>query len=267
MRETRFVTMGDGCRIAYRLDGDPTLPPLVLSNSIATTLHMWDDQVGELVQDFCVLRFDTRGHGLSDAPNGAYSIDRLGRDVIELLDALNLGQVDFCGLSLGGFIGQWLAIHVPDRIRRLVLSNTSPHLGPASNFDDLIAQVLGTTDMAPIADMFMHNWFPETMLSRPNPIVDHFRAMVLTTPPQGLAGCLAAVRDADFRRTMALIDHPTLVIGGQDDRVTLALHSEMIAAAIPGAKLLILPGVHMINVEQPLEFMQAVRGFLAPPER
>jgi 3-oxoadipate enol-lactonase len=266
MRETNFVTMGDGCRIAYRLDGDPALPRLVLSNSIATTLHMWDDQIGALTQDFCVLRFDTRGHGLSDAPGGAYSVDRLGRDVIELLDALNLDRVDFCGLSLGGFIGQWLAIHAPDRIRRLVLSNTSPHLGPASSFDELIAKVLGTTDMAPIADMFMHNWFPDAMLSGPNAIVDRFRAMAQATPPQGLAGCLAAVRDADFSRTIALVDCPTLVIGGQDDRVTLASHSEMIASAIAGAKLLILPGVHMLNVQLQAEFMRAVRGFLVPPE-
>lgn len=262
MTETRHFTAGDGCRIAYQLTGGADRPVLVLSNSIATSLHMWDGQVQRLSEAYRVLRYDFRGHGKSDTPAGAYSVDRLGRDVIELLDSLEIKQAHFCGLSMGGWVGQWLAVHAPDRIGRLILSNTAAYLGPPSNFDAQIRAVLAVKDMADTADQFMRNWFPASMLAGPNEIVDTFRAMVLATPPRGLAGCFAALRDCDLRRTIALIKAPTLVIGGIDDKVTLASHSEEIAATIPGAKLVLLPGVHMLNVERPAEFLDAVTRFL-----
>ena len=262
MTETRHFTAGDGCRIAYQLTGGADRPVLVLSNSIATSLHMWDGQVQTLSEAYRVLRYDFRGHGKSDTPAGAYSVDRLGRDVIELLDSLEIKQAHFCGLSMGGWVGQWLAVHAPDRIGRLILSNTAAYLGPPSNFDAQIRAVLAVKDMADTADQFMRNWFPASMLAGPNEIVDTFRAMVLATPPRGLAGCFAALRDCDLRRTIALIKAPTLVIGGIDDKVTLASHSEEIAATIPGAKLVLLPGVHMLNVERPAEFLDAVTRFL-----
>ncbi|MEW6644616.1 MAG: alpha/beta fold hydrolase [Pseudomonadota bacterium] len=262
MTDTRYFTTGDGCRIAFTLQGAEGRPVLVLANSIATSLHMWDGQVARLSETFRVLRYDYRGHGKSGVPVGAYSVDRLGRDVIELLDELQIARAHFCGLSLGGWVGQWLGIHAPERIDRLILSNTSPHLGPASYFDEQIRTVLAATDMTATAEMFMHNWFPAAMLEGPNAIVDTFRAMVLATPPKGLAGCYAAVRDSDLRRTISLITAPTLVIGGKDDKVTLASHSEAIAAAIPGAKLTLLAGVHLLNVERPVEFLTAVTQFL-----
>jgi 3-oxoadipate enol-lactonase len=263
MSDARYFTTSDGRQIAYRLDGPDERPILLLSNSIATNLHMWDRQVPELIQSFRVLRYDTRGHGQSDAPSGPYSLDRLGRDVVELLDALSIERAHFCGLSLGGFVGQWLGINAPDRLNRLVLSNTSPYLGPAPQWDDLIATVLAANDMSAMADMFMGNWFPAAMLQGHAEVVDEFRAMVLATPPVGLAGCFAVVRDSDLRGDLARITVPTLVIGGKDDTVTLASHSEEIAAAIPGAKLVLLPGVHMLNVERPAEFVSAVTELLA----
>ena len=262
MTDTLHFTTGDGTRIAYRLDGPEDRPVLVLSNSIATTFHMWDGQVPELARSFRVLRYDFRGHGGSDAPAGAYSLDRLGRDVLELLDFLGLARVHFLGLSLGGFVGQWLGIHAPERIERLILSNTSPHLGPASYFDEQIRNVLSADDLSATAEMFMRNWFPASMLAGRNETVEEFHAAILAMSPQGLAGCFAAVRDADLRRPISLITAPTLVIGGEDDKVTLASHSEAIAATIPGAELLLLPGVHLLNVERPAEFIEAVLGFL-----
>lgn len=255
-----FVT-GDGCTIAYRLDGPPDLPVLVLSNSIATDLGMWDGQIAQLTDAFRVLRYDMRGHGASDAPVGAYSIDRLGRDVIELLDDLAIERVHFCGLSLGGFVGQWLGYRAPERLRTLVLSNTSPYLGPAAPWDDLVRKPLEDGGMAALADMFMANWFPEAMHRQQSGLVARFRATVLATPPQGLAGCFAVVRDFDLRRTNTLIDVPTLVIGGEDDTVTIASHSVAIADAIPAARLVILPGVHMLNVEQAARFVDLITGF------
>ena len=262
MSGNRHFTTGDGCRIAYRIDGADDRPVLVLSNSIATNLQMWDRSVAALSRSFRLLRYDTRGHGGSDAPVGAYSMDRLGRDVVELLDALNIDRAHFLGLSLGGFIGQWLGIFAPERIDRLILSNTSAYLASELHFDDQIRAVLEAPDMNGIADGFMRNWFPATMLAGPNEIVDEFRNMVLTTAPRGLAGCFAALRDVDLRRAISLIAAPTLVIGGESDAVTRPSHSEAITATIANARLVLLPGVHILNVEQAERFNSEVLGFL-----
>lgn len=154
-----------------------------------------------------------------------------------------------------------MGIQAPDRIERFVLSNTASYLAAELPFDELIHTVLAAKDMAAIAETFMRNWFPATMLAGPNEIIDGFRAMVLTTQPQGLAGCYAALRDTDLRRTISLITAPTL-IGGEDDMVTRANHSRAIAAAIPKASLTLLPGVHMLNVELEERFNGAVLNFL-----
>jgi 3-oxoadipate enol-lactonase len=262
MNDRSFFQTGDGCRISYRFDGSTDKPVLVLSNSIGTTLAMWDKQVPELSKHFRVLRYDLRGHGSTSVPAGSYSIGRLGRDVIELLDALQIERVYFCGLSLGGMVGQWLGIHVPERINRLILCNTSASLGPASQFDEWIASVLEASDMSETAERFLRSWFPVEMLQPESEAVAPFRAMLLATNPQGLAGCYAAVRDMDMRRTVALIQSPTLVIAGKYDTVTLASHSEHIAATVPAAKLLLLPAVHLSNIEYPVEFLNAVLNFL-----
>lgn len=259
---TRFVRTGDGNRTAYRWDGRHDRPVLVLANSIATTLHMWDALLPALTEHFRVLRYDMRGHGNSGAPGGDYSIDRLGRDVIELLDALGVRRAHFLGLSLGGFVGQWLGVHAPERIDRLILSNTASYLGPAADFDARIAALREAPDMAESARTFLANWFPARMLQMPDPTVDAFRAMVMSTPPQGLAGAFAAVRDADLRRTVTLIPRPTLVIVGRDDTVTRASDGEQLAASVPGARLVLMPAVHLPNVEQPLDYARAVLDFL-----
>lgn len=257
-----FFTTGDGVRIAYRTDGPAGQPVLILANSIATTLHMWDGQIPELSKHFRVIRYDYRGHGGSDVPAGAYSDGRLGRDVLELMDHLGIEHTHFLGLSLGGFIGQWLAIHAPERIDRLVLANTASHLGPADYFDTAIRKVVAAEDMKDTAEGFLHNWFPLAMIEANGPIVRKFRQDLLDTPRQGLAGLFAAVRDADLRRTIALIQSPTLVIGGKFDTVTSYAMSEAIVAGIPGARLKGFPAVHLTNIEFPKEFVEEVLAFL-----
>jgi 3-oxoadipate enol-lactonase len=257
-----FFTTGDGVRLAYRIDGEPGQPVLVLANSIGTTLHMWDGQIAELARHYRVIRYDMRGHGASDVPAGAYSLDRLGGDVVELMDELQVARAHFLGLSLGGFVGQWLGVHVPDRIDRLILANTAAYLGPASQWDAAIRTVEQAPDMREIAEMFLRNWFPASYLADETPVVSEFRSMLLATKRHGLAGAWAVVRDADLRRTIALIPRPTLVIAGRYDTVTAASHGEAIAATIPGARLVVLPSVHLSNVEHPVEFMEAVRDFL-----
>ncbi|HEY0588614.1 MAG TPA: 3-oxoadipate enol-lactonase [Pseudoduganella sp.] len=257
-----YITTGDNVRIAYRFDGAEDLPVLILSNSIGTSYHMWDGEVDALSRHFRVLRYDARGHGDSSVPAGAYSLDRLGRDVLEMMDALGIQRAHFLGLSLGGFIGQWLGIHAPERIDRLILSNTAAQLGPASVFDERIAAVRAAPDMRETAEGFLANWFPKHMLDAGGPVIDRFRAMLLATAPEGLAGLFAAVRDADLRRTIRLIEAPTLVIAGRDDTVTSAQHGAGIAAAIPGARLLTLPTVHLSNIECRQDYLGAVLHFL-----
>ncbi|MGA4637651.1 3-oxoadipate enol-lactonase [Pseudomonas solani] len=262
MTTLAHLTTRDGARIAYRLDGTDGLPLLVLSNSIGTTLHMWDDDIAALSRHFRVLRFDTRGHGESSVPEGDYALERMGHDVLELLDALDVQRAHFLGLSLGGFIGQWLGIHAPQRIGRLILANTSPWLGPKEQWDERIASVLHAENLTETAETFLHNWFPAHLLDAHAPVVERFRAMLLATAPQGLAGAFAAVRDADLRPGLPRIQAPTLAIAGRYDTVTAASHGEQIAAAIPGAHLLVLPAVHLSNIEYPEAFARAVIGFL-----
>ena len=262
MKSLSTFTTGDGTRIAFRFDGDADRPALVLSNSIGTDLHMWDAQIDELAQHFHVLRYDARGHGASDAPRDPYSLDRLGRDAIELLDVVDIERAHFLGLSLGGMVGQWLGIHTPERIDRLILANTSSHIGPASQWDERIASITGAADMAATAEEFLGNWFPAPMLEANGEAVQKFREVLLATPRHGIAGSLAAVRDLDLRRTIALITHPTLVIAGEHDTVTAASHGALIAATVPAARLLTLPAVHLTNIEYPQPFMEAVLAFL-----
>lgn len=262
MSSVSFITTGDGCKIAYRFDGNTDKPVLVLSNSIGTALAMWDDQITALSSHFTVLRYDSRGHGASDAPSGAYSIARLGRDVLELLDALQLGRVFFCGLSLGGMVGQWLGVHAPERIEKLILANTSSYLGPTEQWDKRIAELQPPVDMQAVAEGVLANWFSADYRQQHPATVARFLVMLLATPAQGLAGCFAAVRDLDMRRTVALITSPTLVIAGRDDTVTALSHGELLACTLPGAELQVLPVVHLSNVERPDDFVTALRTFL-----
>lgn len=191
----------------------------------------------------------------------------MGRDVIELLDALRIERAHFLGLSLGGFVGQWLGIRAPERIDRLILSNTSSYLGPAAYFDERIASVLQAHDMTETATTFLRNWFPTHLLESGDPVVLQFRSMVQGIDRQGLAGAFAAVRDTDMRRTISLITVPTLVIAGEYDTVTAASHSRELAATIPGAQLRMLPAVHLPNIELPTQYLETVLEFLHPATR
>lgn len=257
-----MITTGDSCRIAYRFDGPLDAPMLLLSNSLGTDLDMWAPQMEAWTQHFRLLRYDQRGHGASDAPAGAYSMDRLGRDVIELLDALGIETVDFCGLSLGGMIGQWLGIYAPDRVRRLVLANTSSYMGPPAGWDTRIASVMAH-GMLPLARASAERWFTAAFRETETQSITPVVAMLLATDPAGYAGCCAAIRDMDMRRTVQLIARPTLVIGGSLDPSTPPPHSDALAKTIPAALLCMLEAAHLSNVEAPRPFINAVEDFLA----
>ena len=262
-----YFTTSDGACIAYRMNGhDNGKPVLVLSNSIGTTLRMWEGQVPQLSRHFAVLRYDARGHGASSVPAGPYSLARLGQDVLELMDTLDIARAHFMGLSLGGIVGQWLGIHAPERIDRLVLSNTAPYLGPADRFDAPIAEALQADDMTATAGTFLHNWFPASMFETPDPVVKTYRAMLLATNRHGLVGSWRAVQETDLREDIARITRRTRVIAGEHDKVTAARSGVQMAKRVPGATSRVLPAVHLSNVEFPREFGDAVVTFrLSPP--
>lgn len=219
IKNTLFFTADDGCKIAYKIDGDVSKPVLVLSNSIATDLAMWDGQIESFRKRFRIIRFDTRGNGLSDAPAGDYSVNRMGMDVLELLDHLQIEKTHFCGLSLGGFIGQWLGIHRPERIDRLVLVNTSPYLD-SPVWNENIKFLRNEEKVDSFEEKFINGWFSREMIESRREVVAPFRKMIVNTSPIGLAGSFAAVRDADFRRENKLIQNKTLIIAGKYDEVT-----------------------------------------------
>ena len=255
------ILTGDGCRIHYRVDGIDGAPVVILSNSLGTDLTMWAPQLCALTARFKVLRYDTRGHGVSGAPVGSYGLDRLGRDVIELADALGITHFHFCGLSLGGMIGQWLGIHTPERVTRLVLANTSPFMGPPASWDQRIESV-HEQGMAGLTASSIARWFtPEFIGERPDAVAA-IEGRLLSTPPTGYAGCCAAIRDMDMRRSVSLIDCPTLVISGARDPATPIAHSEILMGQICGARLVTLDAAHLSNVERDDAFSEAVVEFL-----
>lgn len=255
------VTAGDGCTIAWRIDGPAGAPLLLLSNSLGTAMAMWEPQMAAFTATRRVLRYDSRGHGGSGAPVGAYSIDRLGRDVVELLDALEIPQADFCGLSMGGMVGQWLGWRAPERIGKLVLANTSAYMGPPEAWDTRIRTV-SEQGMAGMAEPVIQRWFRPSFVDLAPDSIAPVRSMLLATQAHGYAGCCAAIRDMDQRRVLGLIVPPTLVIAGTEDPATPMEHSEHLVAGIGGAQLQRLAAAHLSNVEQPAAFIEAVLQFL-----
>jgi 3-oxoadipate enol-lactonase/4-carboxymuconolactone decarboxylase len=254
----------DNIRLFYRLEGTEGRPVLVLSSSIGTDSEMWVHQVPDLLPYFQLLRYDTRGLGASDAPSGDYSIERLGRDVLALVEALGISKFAFCGLSLGGMIGQWLGVHAPDRVTALVLANTSPLVAAKSSWEDRRRAVLAG-GMAAIADMALERFFSRETLATGDPYVGSVRATLLGTNPVGYAGCCAAIRDMDHTALLGQIKVPTMVISGDRDLATPWVgHGEILAREIPGAKVVRLTAAHLSNIERPRSFTAALLDFLRP---
>jgi len=253
-------------RLFYRLQGEEDRPVLVLSHSIGADHGVWDPQTADLLPHFRVLRYDARGHGASDAPAGEYSIGQLGRDALGLVDALGIDKFAFCGLSLGGMVGQWLAIHAPDRLTRLVLANTSPRVGPAEYWETRRRTVLDS-GMAAIVETAMERSFSPETLARRDPQLSSFRRTLLAADPVGYAGCCAAIRDMDHTELLREIRVPTLVVVGERDVATSwDAHGEVLAREIPRARVVRLPAAHLSNIERPRSFTAALLEFLLPGE-
>lgn len=258
-----FVSTTFG-RIYYRLDGAEDKPVVVLAHSLGLDHGIWAPQVAALAPHFRVLSFDTRGHGASSVPAGDYTIAELGGDVLTLADALGIDRFAYCGLSIGGMVGLWLAVHAGHRLTRLVVANATARVGDPSIMEWRRTTVLAG-GMDAVFDAVMALCFSPASLAALPPLVAAARRTFLVTPAVGYAGCCAAVRDMDQRADLSRITVPTHVIAGDLDRVMpWDGNSALLAASIPHASATRLDAAHVSNVERPAEFTAALLAFLLP---
>ncbi|PHN22565.1 3-oxoadipate enol-lactonase [Pseudomonas sp. ICMP 460] len=258
-----FIQLAEG-ELHYQLNGPVDAPVLLLSNSLGTDLHMWDIQIPAFTEHFRVLRFDTRGHGKSLVTEGPYSIEQLGHDVIALLDALGIQRAHFCGLSMGGLIGQWLGINAGERLHRLVICNSAAKIGTPEVWNPRIETVLrdGAAAMVALRDASIARWFTADFAAANPHQAKQITDMLAATNPQGYAANCAAVRDADFREQLSSIKAPTLVIAGSEDAVTPPTGSHLIQAQVQGAEYAEFYAAHLSSVQAGAAFSQRVLEFL-----
>jgi 3-oxoadipate enol-lactonase len=251
----------NGHSLHVQVDGPVGAPWLVLSNSLGSCLEMWEPQIPAFSQHFRVLRYDTRGHGRSSVPPRPYAMAGLGSDVLGLLDAFDVDRASFCGLSMGGATGMWLATHAAGRLDRLVLCNTTPWLGPPEPMNARIAQVLAE-GVEPLAAGILERWFTAEFRAAEPAAVERIRQMLRTTPREGYAGCCEALRDMDFRADLPRITQPALAIAGTADPSPPIDAARQWASTIPGALFVELPAAHLSNMGAATGFNAAVLDFL-----
>lgn len=260
---TLLQTPAGAIRVA--IDGPEGAPVLVLSNSLGTTLEMWDAQAARLARDHRVLRYDTRGHGGSVVPPGPYSFEQLGGDVLALLDALQIERASFCGISMGGFTGLWLGVHAGNRLNHLVVANSAAKIGTEDGWRTRAALVRekGVAAMAELAASSPGRWFTDGFVAAQPQVVQRAQGWIAGIAPEGYAACCEALAQADLRSSIARIAVPTLLIAGVADPVTTVADAQAMQAAIPGAQLVQLPASHLSNLEAPAEFDAALAAFVA----
>jgi 3-oxoadipate enol-lactonase len=254
------LTAGD-VELEYRVEGSAEAPLLVLSNSLGTTMQMWEPQLPALLASFRVLRYDARGHGRSSVPAGPYTIAQMGVDVLALLRHLDARRVHFCGLSMGGMVGMWLGVHAPALVDRLVLCNTAARIGPADAWNQRIARVR-EGGMAAITEAVLARWFTPEFIASGAEAVALARRMLMDASADGYTASCAAVRDMDQRDDVGRIGARTLVVAGSRDLVTTPADHRDLAERIDGARYVELDAPHISNLERPVEFTRAVVDFL-----
>jgi 3-oxoadipate enol-lactonase / 4-carboxymuconolactone decarboxylase len=251
-------------RCHYRLHGHDGREVVVLSHCLGLDHGLWDALTRDLVPHVAVLRYDTRGHGVSEPTPGDYSVEQLSADVLALTDALDIRTFAFCGLSLGGMIGQWLGVHAADRVTRLVLANTSPRVEEPQAMEDRRRTVL-ERGMPAVESRVMDRFFSPRMRASGDPSVDWARRTLLGTDAVGYAGCCAAIRDFDFMSRLGQVAIPTLVISGDVDvSMPWDHHGRLLSALIPRARDVRLSAAHVSNLERPRAFAAAVLDWIVP---
>lgn len=254
----------NGIDINYELTGREGAPVVILSHSLSSSMVMWNPQLGSLEPHFKVLRYDMRGHGRSEAPDGAYTLELLAEDAVALLDALDIDAVNFVGLSIGGMIGQAFALNHGDRLESLVLCDTSAVM-PAEAQPILQQRIAlaRQNGMADQVDGTLERWFTPQYLKANPPEVEMIRQQIKATPLAGYIGCSEALRGLNYMERLSEITLPTLIVVGEEDPGTPVAASEAIHERIAGSQLVILPSArHLCNIEQAEAFNRALMKFL-----
>ena len=259
-----YIDLAD-VELHYRVDGLQNGPAIVFSNSLGADLTMWDHQLPLLVDRYQVVRYDTRGHGDSSAPQGPYSIAQLARDVLALTGALGIDRFVFCGLSMGGAIGQWLAINAAEHVSRLVLSNTGAKIGNDQTWNARIDAVRNG-GLEAIADAVLARWFTSGFLARAPDIVAKVRSIMVDADAAGYIACCEAIRAADQRDALSSIAVPTFVISGTHDVATPPADGRFLADHIRGARYVELDAAHVSNIEAAERWNAALMQFLGDRE-
>ena len=262
---TAMKIKANGIQINYRVDGPEGAPWLTMSNSLATTHRMWDAQMDAFTKAYRVLRYDKRGHGETEVAPGPYSFELLGDDVLALLDALQVTQTHFVGLSMGGMTGMTMALRKPSVLRTLVLCDTTSKdpLGDPALWQQRIDAVNAGGSMEPLVESTVARFLtPDTVKTRPA-VADAVRAMVRTTPVAGYVACCQAIAKLNLTHRLGEISTPTMVVVGADDPATTVEMARTIHQGIRGSELVVLKNAaHLSNLEQPEAFNEAVLGFL-----
>jgi 3-oxoadipate enol-lactonase len=243
-------------------DGPSDAPVLVLGNSLGTTRELWQPQLAVLRRHFRVVQYEHRGHGGSPAPSGSYTIADLGGDVLRLLNELGAARVSYCGVSLGGMLGMWLAAHAPERVTALAVCCTSARFPDQAFWADRAARVRAG-GLAPLAEQIVGRWFTPAFTAHHPAIPARFVATLRGVDPAGYAGCCDAIAGMDLRPALPAVRAPTLVIAGSADPATPPWHGAVIARAIPDSRLRVIRGAaHLANVSEPGEVTDALASHL-----
>ncbi len=252
----------NGISTAYALDGAADAPVVMFSTSLMCNHTMWDKQVGPLTSSYRVLRYDTRGHGGSEATGGPYTMDLLADDAASLLAALGIDQVHFVGLSLGGFVGQALACKYPAAVKTLVLCDTACQMPPESMWDERIDTVL-SKGIEAFPEIMVQRWFTEGFREANPHEIEPVREMVRGTSVDGMVGCCHAAKKMDHAPILKDITAPTLVIVGEHDPGTPVSAARVLHDGIAGSELCIIDNAaHLTNIEQSDQFNTVLLDFL-----
>lgn len=245
----------------YQTFGEKNKPALIFSNSLGTNYSMWQPQIDALKDDFYIVCYDTRGHGQSSAPNHAYTIEELGQDVVDLLDYLNIKQTNFCGISMGGLTGQWLAVYKPEYFNKIIVSNTAAKIGNKDAWLER-ANKVRQEGLQPISDTAASRWFTDRFIQVKLDVVKTMSENLSTGSPQGYANCCEALAMADLRENLKNAKVPMLVIGGEQDPVTTVEDAKAMVNTAQNATLATINASHIANVEKAEDFTQLIKEFL-----
>jgi len=248
-------------QINYQTFGDTSKPAIVFSNSLGTNFSMWQSQIDVFQKDYFVICYDTRGHGASTAPKGPYTIEQLGQDVVNLLDHLNIEKAAFCGISMGGLTGQWLAIHRPEHFSHVIICNTAAKIGQESAWLDR-ASLVREHGLAQIASTAAGRWFTEAFVQSNPDIVAKLSNDLSAGSIEGYASCCEALAKADVREQLKNIIVPVLIVAGQQDPVTTVKDGEFMQERIPRSQLTEIDASHISNIEQPDAFNRIISSFI-----